>query len=328
MFKFLKPRRPEASAAKLRETAPTPIDVQALLSRMEWTSAKRLDGLMQGDYRTLFKGAGLMLADLREYLPHDDVRHMDWNVTARMQTPYVREHEQDRDLTAWFLVDLSASIGFGSRGVTKQAIMADAVALLGHLLMRRGNRIGAVIDRADAKKILDVVPARAGKRHLLHLLHRLLNYPLQPSPTPTSLKRLLNGAQRIVGRRATVFVISDFLTEPDWDKALMALASRHDVVAIRLVDPLEQYLPDMGMMTLRDVETNQQVFIDSSDPAFRRRFLQQAQAHEQALLRAFSRAGVDCLELSTGSSVHEDLLHYIGQRQRFLRQASTGPVHV
>lgn len=305
----------------------TPIDAQALLARMQWTSAKRLNGLMQGDYRTLFKGAGMMLADLREYLPHDDIRHMDWNVTARMQTPYVREHEQDRDLTAWFLVDLSASIGFGSRGVSKRTIMAEAVALLGHLLKRRGNRVGAVIDRADSQKNLDIIPALAGKRHLLHVLHRLLNQPLHQSPTPTGLKRLLTGAQRVVGRRCTVFVISDFLTEPDWDKALKALASRHDVVAIRLVDPLEQRLPNMGMMTLRDVETNQQVFIDSGDPGFRRRFEQHAQAHETALLRTLSRAGVDCLELSTNSTAHEDLLRFVGQRQRFLRQTTTGPIH-
>ena len=151
MFKFLKSK--QSNDRGVQTPTPTPINAQALLARMAWTSAKRLDGLMQGDYRTLFKGAGMMLADLREYLPHDDVRHMDWNVTARMQTPYVREHEQDRDLTAWFLVDLSASIGFGSGSVSKRTIMAEAVALLGHLLQRRGNRIGAVIDRADPKKI-------------------------------------------------------------------------------------------------------------------------------------------------------------------------------
>jgi uncharacterized protein (DUF58 family) len=326
MFKFLKSK--QSNDTGLQTPTQTPINAQALLARMAWTSAKRLDGLMQGDYRTLFKGAGMMLADLREYLPHDDVRHMDWNVTARMQTPYVREHEQDRDLTAWFLVDLSASIGFGSGSVSKRTIMAEAVALLGHLLQRRGNRVGAVIDRADPKKNLDIIPARSGKRHLLHLLHRLLNQPLHQSPTPTSLKRLLTGAQRIVGRRSTVFIISDFLTAPDWDKALIALASRHDVVAIRLVDPMDQQLPNMGMLTLRDAETNQQVFVDSGDPGFRRRFAQQTQDHEKALLRSLTRAGVDCLELSTDSTAHEDLMQFIGQRQRFLRQASMGPAHV
>lgn len=327
MFKFLKPRSSESTAVA-DSFENTPIDAHALLSRIEWASARRLDGLMQGDYRTLFRGAGLMLADLREYQPQDDVRHMDWNVTARMQTPYVREHEQDRDLTAWFLIDLSASVGFGSQAVTKRLVMAEYVALLGHLLQRRGNRLGGVLERADLQKNLEIIPSRAGKRHLLHLLHRLLNGPLNQSSEPVGLTRLLNGAQRIIKQRSTVFVLSDFLTEPDWEKALLGLASRHDVVAIRLVDPTERELPDMGMMTLRDVETNQQVFVDTSDPGFRRRFFEQVQKHEDHLVGALSQAGVDCLELSTQAPVHEDLMRFIERRQRFLRQSRSGPVHV
>ena len=327
MFKFLKPKSPKISSVAGESGQDAPINAQALLSRIEWVSARRLDGLMQGDYRTLFRGAGLMLADLREYVPADDVRHMDWNVTARMQTPYVREHEQDRDLTAWFLVDLSASMGFGSQSVSKRVVMAQYVALIGHLLQRRANRIGAVLDRAHPEKNLEVIPSRAGKRHLLHLLHRLLNGPLDPSSEPLGLKRLLTGAQRIIKQRSTVFVLSDFLTEPDWDKALLALASRHDVVAIRVIDPIERELPNMGMMTLRDAETNQQVFVDTSDPGFRRRFAQHAQSHEDQLLGALTRAGIDCLELSTESTVHEDLIRFIEQRQRFLRQKRPRPAH-
>ena len=327
MFKFLKPKAPEDSAAAPQADRDSPIDAQALLSRIEWASARRLDGLMQGDYRTLFRGAGLMLADLREYRPEDDVRHMDWNVTARMQTPYVREHEQDRDLTAWFLVDLSASMGFGSTAVSKRVMLAQYVALVGHLLQRRGNRIGAVLDRAHPEKNLEVIPSRAGKRHLLHLLHRVLNGPLSASAQGLGLNRLLTGAQRLIKQRSTVFILSDFLTEPDWDKALIALASRHDVVAIRLIDPIERELPNMGMMTLRDAETNQQVFVDTSDPGFRRRFAEHAQQHEDQLLGTLSRAGVDCLELSTESTVHEDLIRFIEQRQRFLRQSRSRPAY-
>lgn len=328
MFRFLKPRASKDSVAKASSFDRSPINAQALLSRIEWSSARRLDGLMQGDYRTLFRGSGLMLADLREYLPQDDVRHMDWNVTARMQTPYVREHEQDRDLTAWFLIDLSASVGFGSQSVTKRMVMAEYVALMGHLLQRRGNRVGAIFERADPQKNLETIPSRASRRHLLHLLHRLLNGALNQSIEPVGLTRLFNGAQRIIKQRATVFVLSDFLTEPGWEKSLMALASRHDVVAVRLVDPIERKLPDMGMMTLRDAETNQQVFVDTSDPGFRRRFIEQAQMHEDQLLSALARAGVDCLELSTQAPVHEDLIRFIGQRQRLMRQSRAEHVHV
>ncbi|MDP4590846.1 MAG: DUF58 domain-containing protein [Burkholderiaceae bacterium] len=331
MFKFLKPQQADVhteaqhSAAAAQTVAPN--DAQAVLSRIEWVGAKRLDGLMQGNYQTLFRGAGLMLADLREYRPHDDVRHIDWNVTARMQTPYVREHEQDRDLTAWFLTDLSASIDFGSQGVSKRALMTDCVALLGHILQRRGNRIGAVIEHADVLKNLEVLPSRSGRRHLLHILSRLLSGAPPVQNATSGLKRLLTGAQQVIKQRATIFVLSDFLTEPDWVETLLALASRHDVVAVRLVDPFDRELPAMGMMTIRDTETDQQVFVDTNDTGFRKRFAEATQDHEEQLMRAFAQAGVDCLELNTDHAVHEDLINYIIQRQRFLRQRSKGRSH-
>jgi len=321
MFKFLKRRQPNPLAAK---HAPATIDAQALLARIDWASSRRLDGLLQGNYRTLFRGAGIMLADLREYRPEDDVRHIDWNVTARMQTPYVREHEQDREITACFLIDLSPSIGFGSSGVSKRMVVAECVAALGQLLQGRGNRVGAIIDRADPQQRLEVIPTRTGKRHLLHVLNRVLNGSLTHQPGTTNLKQLLVGSQRVVRQRSTLFVVSDFYAEPGWDKALMALASRHDVVAIRLVDPLEQNLPDMGMVTMRDVETGEQLFIDTSDSAFRRRFQRQSEQHEEELLQALSRAGVDCIELRTDASVHDALFNFIRQRQQFLRQRSGG----
>ena len=330
MFKFLKRQQPDPIAKASIPVQPA-INAQALLSRMAWTSAKRLDGLLQGDYRTLFRGAGLMLADLREYEPQDDVRHIDWNVTARMQTPYVRQHEQDRELAAWFLVDLSASVSFGSGRTTKRMIAAEAVATLGHLLTRHGNRIGAILDRAGPP--VEILPARSGQRHLLHLLQRLLNDSQATSRASaaqhgvTSLQDMLTRAGRLIRQRATVFIVSDFYTAPDWDKALLSLAKRHDVVAIRLVDPLERELPDMGMLTIRDPETGEQVFVDTSDKSFRQRFERSARAHEARLLHALSQAGVDCLELDTHAPVHEGLRRFIVQRQQMLRQSVSGGQH-
>lgn len=330
MFRFLKRQRPEAVISTPVATAPG-INARALLSRMAWTSAKRLDGLLQGDYRTLFRGTGLMLADLREYGPQDDVRHIDWNVTARMQTPYVRQHEQDRELAAWFLVDLSASVAFGSGRTTKRMIAAEAVATLGHLLLQHGNRIGAMLDRASPP--VEILPARSGQRHLLHVLQRLLGEPRvaqasQPEAGgTTSLQAMLARAGRLIRQRSTIFILSDFYSEPGWDKGLLALARRHDVVAIRLVDPVERRLPDMGMLTIRDPETGDQVFVDTSDKSFRQRFEQTAQAHEDQLLQAFSKAGVDCLELDTHAPVHEGLTRFILQRQQMLRQSVSGGRH-
>src|SRR5436190_22555618 len=151
---------------------------EALLKRLEWTVIRRLDGLLQGDYRTLWRGAGLDLADLREYQHHDDVRHIDWNVTARLQQPYVRQFTEDRELTAWFLLDLSGSIDFGSQGSTgatgleirsKRSVSTDFVAVLARLLTRHGNRVGAML---YGNSLDDVLPARNGRSHVLHLLQR------------------------------------------------------------------------------------------------------------------------------------------------------------
>lgn len=210
-----------------------PADAEQLLLRLEWTVIRRLDGLLHGDYRCFFRGPGIDLADLREYQYHDDVRHIDWNVTARMQTPYVRVFNEDRDLTAWFLLDLSASLDFGAR-VKKQAVSAQFVGVLARLLTRHGNRVGAL---CYGSSVDTVVPARSGRRHVLHLLHALLARPVT-KPAPTQLTALLDHAARIVPRRSLVFVVSDFISAPGWDEALARLAMRHEVIAVRLSDPL------------------------------------------------------------------------------------------
>lgn len=324
MFKWLKAPKRQADTPNSTPAA-AGVDARALLARVTWTSARRLDGLLQGDYRTLFKGSGLMLADLREYGPQDDVRHIDWNVTARMQTPYVRQHEEDRELAAWFVVDLSPSVDFGSEGVSKREIAAQAIATLGHLLQQHGNRVGAVLDRGRAS--VDVLPARNGRRHLLHILQHVLTAPTQPTNQMTSLSQLFARAARLIKQRSTIFILSDFYADQGWDKSLGMLASRHDVVAIRLVDPLEQHLPDMGMLTMRDAETGEQVFVDTSDNRFRQRFAQRAADHETRLIEAFTRSRVDCLELNTSDTVHESLIRFVRQRQQLMRLTAGGIGH-
>lgn len=262
----------------------------------------------------------MMLADLREYQSQDDVRHIDWNVTARMQTPYVRQHEEDRELAAWFLVDLSPSVDFGSQGVTKRELAAQTIATLGQLLLQHGNRTGAIVDRGRTS--LDIIPAQSGRRHLLHMLQHILTAPTQNTSQMTRLSQLFTRSVRLIKQRSTVFILSDFYSEQGWEKALMMLASRHDVVAIRLVDPLEQSLPDMGMLTVRDAETGEQVFLDTSDKSFRQRFAERAAEHEARLAQTLSRSGVDCLELSTVNPVHEGLIRFVRQRQQLMRHAS------
>ena len=298
-----------------KSTLPSP---ESLLKRLEWTVLRRLDGLLQGDYRTLFRGHGLDLADLREYQYGDDLRRIDWNVTARLQTPYVREYHEDREITAWFLLDLSASVDFGSRRVKKRAVSEGFVAVLARLLTRHGNRVGALL---YGNEVDGVIPARGGRRHVLRLLHAMQTRKAAPHPSATNLRDLLEAAAHMVRRRSLVFVLSDFISEPGWEDLLGYLAQRHEVVAIRLHDPLEAELPDLGLLPFRDAETGETVLVDTHDKGFRKRFAAASRKRERRLREAFSAAGVDCLELSTGDDL-VDAIHRFAQLRK--RRSRTG----
>ncbi|HZK67124.1 MAG TPA: DUF58 domain-containing protein, partial [Chloroflexota bacterium] len=214
---------------------------ERILRRLDWTVLRRLDGLLQGDYRTLFRGFGLELVDLREYQFGDDIRHIDWNVTARSQTPYVRQYAEDREITAWFLLDMSPSLDFGTVHTMKRSLLIDFVAVLARLLTRHGNRIGAVLytDRVER-----VIPARGGRGQVLRLINDLQNQPRLLRSQPTNLGVLLESALRAIRRRSLVFVISDFISAPGWDAPLGLLAQRHELLGVRLYDPRESELPD------------------------------------------------------------------------------------
>jgi len=287
---------------------------EALVRRLEWTVVRRLDGMLQGDYRTLFRGFGLDLADLREYRPGDDVRHIDWNVTARLQTPHVREFQEDREVAVWFLLDLSGSIDFGSGSVRKRDLLNDFTTVLALLLTRYGNRVGAVFYGGAGEIATSVIPARAGRRQLLHLLDRMQATPAA-SPGDTRLRDLLERARSVAKRRSVMFVVSDFISAPGWQASLAMLARRHEIVAVRLVDPLEVALPDLGLVVLQDAETGEQMFVDTHDPAFRKRFAAAAEAREAELRQGFARAGVECLTLSTYARLDLALLHFARQRR-------------
>jgi uncharacterized protein (DUF58 family) len=302
---------------------------EQLLRRLEWTVVKRLDGLLQGDYRTLFRGPGLDLADLREYQYHDDVRHIDWNVTARLNTPYVREYHEDRDVTAWFLLDLTASMDFGSRAL-KRSVASELVAVLARLLTRHGNRVGALLYDGRPGVPIAVIPALSSRRHVLQLLHRLSARPAAARAGVTKLGDLLTTGAKLLRRRGLVFVVSDFISAPGWNAPLGHLAQRHDVVAVRLVDPLEAELPDLGLLVVQDAETGEQLLVDTHDGAFRRRFAAGAERRETALRAAFSEAGVDALELSTDEDLVETIARFADLRKRRRQLAAGGalPSHL
>ena len=292
---------------------------------MEWTVLRRLDGVLQGDHRTLMRGAGLDLADLREYQHHDDVRHIDWNVTARLQTPYVRQFTEDRELSAWFLVDLSASVDFGSDRFTKRTVAREFVAVLARLLTRHGNRVGALL---YGNNVDTVLPARGGRVHVLDLLQRMAARPAESAGGATDLRELLLAAQRTVKRRSTLFIVSDFVSAPGWERALGQLAQRHEVTAVRLFDPLEMDLPDIGLVTMKDAETGEQIVVDTHNQRFRERFAVAAEKRETLLREALARAGVDTLELGTDDDLVDAVLRFADLKKQRSRLANwSGPTN-
>ncbi len=300
---------------------------EQLLRRLEWTVLRCLDGLLQGDYRTLLRGTGMDLADLREYQHHDDVRHIDWNVTARLQQPHVRVFTEDREMSAWFLLDLSPSMDFGSGEQRKRGLSAEFVGVLARMLTRHGNRVGAMLYGSGVDT---VVPARGGRHHILQLLHTLQTRPDAAQAGPTKLYELLDAAARQIRRRSTIFVVSDFISESGWVKPLGMLAQRHEVVAVRLLDPMELDLPDLGLVPILDAETGEQLLVDTSDKGFRQRFARIAAQLEADLRQSLAKAGVDTLELSTDGDLVDCLTRFTDLRKRRARAFAGGgmPAHL
>ena len=285
---------------------------ESVLQRLDWKVIRRLDGLLQGDYRSLFYGFGVDFADLREYQPQDDVRYIDWNVTARMDTPYIRQYTEDREISAWFLLDMSPSLDFGTARAQKREMLIDFVAVVARLLTRHGNRVGAMM---FGNGIQLTVPARGGRVQVLRLINDMLRQPRLSHAPFTDLKLLLKGALNSIRRRSLVFVVSDFISSPGWESVLSLLSQRHEVLAIRLFDPAEMELPDAGVMVMEDAETGEQMVVDSHDKKFRTHFYDAIQQRENQLKDAFKRAGVDVMSLSTEDDMVRSIVQFAKRRQ-------------
>ncbi|MBV9283511.1 MAG: DUF58 domain-containing protein [Acidimicrobiia bacterium] len=296
--------------------AAPPLTPDRVLRRLEWRVIRRLDGRLQGDYRTLVRGQGTDFRDLREYEAGDDVRHVDWNVTARMDALYVREFTEDRELTAWLLLDRSPSMGFGPVDRTKQALLRDFTTTVARLLIRNGNRVGALVYDNDVSR---TIPPRQGRDQVLLLLHDLLQ-PVDANGQVTDLRRLLERAARVIRRRSLIVLVSDFITEPGWEKPLARLNERHEVVAVRLFDPREYDLPDAGLIAVQDAETGEQLLVDSSDPEFRRRLRRAGEEQAIAVRDAARAAGVDLHVISTDDDLVDAFVRIVESRRRLRRR--------
>jgi uncharacterized protein (DUF58 family) len=285
-----------------------------LLRRLEWQVVRRLDGRLQGAYRTVFRGTGIDFADLREYTPEDDVRHIDWNVTARLDEPYVRQYTEDRELTAWLVLDRSASMRLGAPGHGKDTVLAELAVCLARLFAHGGNRVGAIL---YDNRFQRVIPARTGRTHVLRLAHEITQpAAARPDGTTTDLDAMLRLAASTVRRRSLVFVISDFIGDAVWEPALTRLSHRHEVVALRVVDPMELDLPDLGLVLVEDAETGEQLLADTSDPLFRQRLRAEVDARELAVTSALGRAGVLAHRVGTDQDLVEVLVGMVRRTKR------------
>ncbi|KGN40573.1 DUF58 domain-containing protein [Knoellia aerolata] len=238
---------------------------ERLLLRLEWQVLRRLDGRLNGAYRTHHRGGGVDLAGLREYVDTDDARRIDWSATARVGETLVREYNEDRDLTVWLVLDRSGSMGVGAEGRTKRDVLTELALLLARLFARPGNRVGAVLyDGAAAR----VVTTGTGRAQALRIGRELLR-ETRVVTTTTDLAGMLESVAVPARRRALVVVISDFIGSGPWTRPLAMLAYRHDVVALRIVDAADGAIPDVGLLVVEDAETGEQVLVDASDPVFR-----------------------------------------------------------
>ncbi|MBW6436080.1 DUF58 domain-containing protein [Actinoplanes hulinensis] len=287
-----------------------------LLRRLEWKLGRRLDGRLQGSYRTVWHGAGLDFTDLRAYTPEDDVRHIDWNVTARVDEPFVRLYTEDREMTAWLVIDRSASMRFGGGG-GKDSTAADLAISIGRLISQGGNRVGAILFDNQSHKI---IPPRTGRDQVLRLARDLTTNVAKKSDKTTDLAAMLNLAAATTSkRRSLVLVMSDFIGDPGWDRPLARLAHRHEVVVIRVVDPAELELPDLGLILVEDAETGEQLLVDTSDPLLRARLTEQVGTREREVAEAMRRAGVDPHRITTDQDMLATLVDMVrrsGRRPR------------
>lgn len=296
---------------------------EVVLSRLQLLVTRKLDGLLQGDYVGLLPGPGTEAGESQEYRPGDDVRWMDWPVTARTTVAHVRRSIADRELETWLAVDLSASLDFGTGRWLKRDLVVAAAAAMVHLTVRGGNRVGAVVgsggppDRVQAVRL----PARPGRREAQGLLRAIATTAVQPGRG--DLGALIDLLNRPPRRRGVAVVISDFLAPvSQWERPLRKLGIRHDVLAIEVVDPRELELPDVGVLTLVDPETGELHEVQTADPRLRQRYAEAASAQRTAIARALRAAGAAHLRLRTDSDWLLDMVRFVAA-QRHARTRGT-----
>jgi uncharacterized protein (DUF58 family) len=287
--------------------------VEAVLRRLEYTVRNKLDGLLLGSYLGLVPGPGSEAGESRQYYPGDDVRRMDWPVTARTMTPHVRQTVADRELETWLVIDLSPSLDFGTVNTQKRELVLAAATAISHLTTRAGNRIGAIVSTGEQ---LIRIPAAGGTNHARHLLRKLAGTARAGRGQGTELATALEQVRRPPRRRGMVVVISDFLGDAGWERPLRGLGDRHELLGIEILDPRELDLPAAGLVTFVDAESGEQVEVQTSDPQLRARYAAAARAQRVDIASMLRRAGADHLQLRTDRDWLADTVRFVVTRRR------------
>jgi uncharacterized protein (DUF58 family) len=301
-----------ADPSRADRTLVDPVRIDKALASLELTVRRRLDGLLQGNHLGLVPGPGSEPGEARPYYPGDDVRRMDWSVTARTTEPHIRQTVADRELETWIVADMSASLDFGSAVCEKRDLVIAAASAVSHLTWGGGNRVGAIIAGGGGIKR---VPARGGRPHVQYLLRTLATTPRSAVGKRGDLSAAIEQLRRPPRRRGLAVVISDFVGPVDWQRSLRALSARHDLIAVEVLDPLDEHLPDIGLATLLDPESGRTREVQTT-AALRRGFAAQAAAHRREVATALRRSGAATLTLHTERDWIADMLRFVMGRKR------------
>ena len=286
--------------------------------QIEIRTRRLVDSSMGGEYHSVFKGRGMDFDEVREYVPGDEVRTIDWNVTARSGRPFVKKFTEERELTILLLVDVSASGNFGSTSQSKREMAAELASVLAFSAIRNSDKVGLIL---FSDQIEQYIPPKKGRRHVLRVVREILYF--QPQHRGTDIVQALDFANRVTPRRAISFLISDFQTSGDNSQALASLQravrltqTRHDLVALHIQDRREHELPDVGLLAIEDAETGEMLELSTSNPKVRARFAELSRRNVEALRRVLNAEAVDSLELETGESYIPPLMQFFKTRER------------
>jgi uncharacterized protein (DUF58 family) len=291
-----------------------PRDIVRQVRRLQIRARRAVEDLLGGEYHSVFKGVGIAFEEVREYQPGDDIRAIDWNVTARMGHPFVKRFIEERELTVMLMVDGSASNQFGTRLQPKREIAAEIAAILAFSAITNNDKVGLIV---FTDKVERFVPPRKGTRHVLRIIRDILFF--QPTRPGTSLREGLDYLNRVLHRRAIVFLLSDFL-DTGFEKAFKRTGKRHDLIAVPISDPRENELPSVGLLQMEDAETGRQILVDTSSAAVREAFAARARQRRAALRQLSHGARIDLIEVSTDGGHLDALIRFFRLRERRLRR--------